>query len=78
MTTTDTRHPETGCSLVTDMTDTSIAHINGIVEGTGMHIMIDTGSSISFNETTCMAIPLLCKIPLKSTLNLSKSVTGQN
>ncbi len=59
MTTTDTRHPETGCSLVADMTDTSIAHINGLVEGTGMHIMIDTGSSISFNETTCMAIPLL-------------------
>ncbi len=44
-----------------------------------MHIMIDTGSSISFiNETTRMAIPSLRKRPLKSTFFLSKSVTGQN
>ncbi len=79
MTTTDTRHPETSYSLVADMTDTSTAHISGIVEGTDMHIMIDTGSSISFiNETTRMAIPSLRKRPLKSTFFLSKSVTGQN
>ncbi len=68
MTTTDTGHPETSYSPVADMTDTSTAHISGIVEGTDMHIMIDTGSSISFiNETTRMAIPSLRKRPLKST-----------
>lgn len=79
MTTTDTRNPETSYSPVADMTDTSTAHISGIVEGTDMHIMIDTGSGISFiNETTRMAIPSLRKRPLKSTFILSKSVTGQN
>ncbi len=49
------------------MMDTSTTHISGIVEGTDMHIMIDTESSISFiNETTRMPIPSMRIRPPKS------------
>lgn len=44
-----------------------------------MHILIDTGSSISFiSEATQKANPFLCKKTLKCNFILSKFVTGQN
>ncbi len=42
------------------------SYVNGIVEGTDMHIMLDTGSIISFiSEETKMSIPSLAKRPIK-------------
>lgn len=55
------------------------AYIRGTVEGTDMHILLDTGSSISFiSENVRMAIPSLNRRPINKNLILSKSVTGQS
>lgn len=55
------------------------SYINGIVGGTDMHIMLDTGSTISFiSEQTKMSIPSLAKRPIKKKFIMSQAVTGQS
>lgn len=59
--------------------DNFTAYIRGIVEGTDMHILLDTGSSIScISESVRMSLPSLNRRPLKKNLILSKSVTGHS
>ena len=68
-------------SAVTDNENcnTFTAYVRGIVEGSDMHIMLDTGSSISFiSENIRMSLPSLNRRPLKKDFVLSKSVTGQH
>lgn len=71
--------PQNDVTTDNDNCNTFAAYIRGIVEGSDMHIMLDTGSSISFiSENIKMSLPSLNRRPLKKDFILSKSVTGQN
>lgn len=53
--------------------------MNGLLEGSDTHLMLDSGSHISFiSETTRMSIPALAKRPLTKNFVLSKAVTGHS
>lgn len=64
----------TEATVRTDLT----SYVNGIVEGTDMHIMLDSGATISFiSEHTKMSIPSLAKRPINKKYIMSQAVTGQ-
>lgn len=55
------------------------SYLSGIVEGTDMHIKLDSGATISFiSEDTKMAMFSLAKRPIKKKFIMSQAVTGQS
>ncbi len=81
--------PSGSADMTTPLTETENAeatvskdftfYVNGIVEGADMHIMLDSGATISFiSEDTKMSIPSLAKRPIKKKFIMSQAVTGQS